>query len=880
MEKLNLEDCWAKTDPETGKPFLSVKNHCAIVGTVAKTLFKRLPRGVKEQLPKGATTLVAAHDLGKLTPGFQIKALKWEWRDAVIQTINANGLETNHAVISQWHLQNYASFKTNRKSQFWLLSTRGHHGSYLKQFRPLYQIPNESGNTRFAELRDELLEQLIQHFGALPEEAAKNEDERIHLLTGFTIFSDWIGSNADWFNQASTNGLDSLVATTNEVLDKLHWNPRIRNDKMFGQLFMTEKQESFQPREIQIALLESAQSPGLYIVEAPMGMGKTEAALAAAYQRWTKGEARGLYFALPTQLTSTRIHDRVNNFLENILDAASFQPLIHGNAWLDGKDRHPLSPTFIEIDHERPEQDENDISEALRWYSTTRRQLIAPFGTGTIDQALLAILPARFAALRYFALAGKVVIIDEVHSFDPYMSALIDRLIRFLIKAGSTVIILSATLTARRRAELVKAAGAEEAETPSNYPLITKVVTGSPFAVHIKLSGILDKKFVHLKHETLEDDNSEADFWESIARQVEAGANVVIIRNTVALAQHTYCCLKSRLSSRIEADRIGLLHSRFPQDVRRENEENWTEVLGKDKTQRPKGSLLVATQIVEQSVDIDADYLVTDLAPVDLILQRIGRLHRHPHERPVGFETAICHIIHPNINWQVSLKDVKQALKPHHHIYPALSLWQSAEILSNLKTISLPDDIRSLLEKASALSPSPSSPAALVAFAADYAHERDKMLNTAKVRNISNAEDIEDKEGTETRYGIIPTAQLVILSDAPIWQGEQVHLQLPDGSEQTVRVGEFSYPLAKALHEIATRIPAYLVKPQLRDAPDWLLQHIDDGVIAIRSDDSTELSLYASQEMPYRLYYRNDLGVWYEKNETIPTPEEPEDFWY
>ena len=114
----------------------------------------------------------------------------------------------------------------------------------------------------------------------------------------------------------------------------------------------------------------------------------------------------------------------------------------------------------------------------------------------------------------------------------------------------------------------------------------------------------------------------------------------------------------------------------------------------------------------------------------------------------------------------------------------------------------------------------------------------------------------------------------------PTQQGEHVRLRLSDGCEQTIRVGEFNYPLARALHAIATHIPAYLVKPQLREIPDWLSQHIENGVIAISNEDTTELNLYASQEMPYRLHYHNDRGVWYEKNETIPTSEEPEDFWY
>jgi CRISPR-associated endonuclease/helicase Cas3 len=631
-KKLTQAECWAKTDPETGIPCLSVRDHCLTVGTVAEALFTNLSNSVKRCLPQGVITLIAAHDVGKLTPGFQLKAPRWEWHEMLSQTIIADKLTTNHAIVSQWHLQTQTTFNSAKKRQFWLVSTGGHHGSYPLSCKTMKYPPNEGGNNCFAALREELLNQLVERFGPLPEEEAKGELERIHLLTGFTIFSDWIGSNSDWFPSDISTDRSTLTAKSHQALDRLNWNPTVRTDLSFGQQFNPQAPGAFAPRDIQSALLQVADTPGLYIVEAPMGMGKTEAALTAAYQRWTKGDERGLYFALPTQLTSNKIHDRITHFLQNTLGEDSTQTLIHGNAWLGEKKCQTLSPSLAEPDRQNPERDNNDVNEALRWYSSTRKQLIAPFGTGTIDQALLAVLPARFAALRYFALAGKVVVIDEVHSFDPYMSALIDRLIRYLTKAGSTVIILSATLTAQRRAELVNAAGAVETEAPSDYPLITKVATGSSLAIHTCVPYDIATKAVHLKHEYLDETNEDG-FWESVAQKVDSGANVVVIRNTVALAQSTYRQLKARLSGGIEAEHVGLLHSRFPQNEREINEEHWTGILGKHDKDRPKGSLLVSTQIVEQSVDIDADCLITDLAPTELILQRIGRLHRHQRPR-------------------------------------------------------------------------------------------------------------------------------------------------------------------------------------------------------------------------------------------------------
>ncbi|MEM1221705.1 MAG: CRISPR-associated helicase Cas3' [Verrucomicrobiota bacterium] len=870
---IRLSDCWAKTDPDTGRPNLTVLDHCKTIGVVSEVLYASLAKEVQKQLPQGLFTLIAAHDIGKLTPGFQLKAPKWPHYEQVYAATIHNGLCDNHAAISQWHLANHPHFSENKNAGYWLVSTGGHHGRYPVKCK--VRIPSkmryEGSNDSFASSRNELLSILIQKFGPLPTESAHKEHERIHLLTGFTIFADWIGSNTDWFPPEHPIELKSLKHTAQSCLDILHWKARPQPGLSFGEQFDPSNADLFKPRDIQSCLLDVADSSGLYIVEAPMGMGKTEAALSAAYKRWTSGSEHGLYFALPTQLTSNKIHERIHDFLRNTIGEKTVQTLIHGTAWMkDNESRKFVSP--------RNTEEYNDTDEALRWYSTTRKQLLAPFGTGTIDQALLAVLPARFAALRYFALAGKVVVIDEVHSFDPYMSKLIDRLIRYLIKAGSTVIILSATLTAARRRQLVEAAGATEATTSDAYPLITKVATGSENAEHFEIQCVLPDKSVRIENQYLPDDAQ--DYWQGIANQVEAGANVVIIRNTVALAQKTYLELRGLLSANVPAENIGVLHSRFPQVERDTNEAKWTRLLGKKYTERPQGSLLVSTQIVEQSVDIDTDLLVTDLAPIDLVLQRIGRLHRHQRIRPKGFEQACCHILHPTSDWNGDKKAIKATLAPHHYIYPAISLWQSAHYLTQQEAIQIPSQIRQALEQTHAISAAGSNCEAILELEKDAQQKRQAQTGTASIRDVFNAEAIEDREGTETRYGIQPTAHLIILQEAPTEQGNQVALKLLNGQSYQIRTGEFSFLLAKALHQQATRIPAYLVRAQLKAIPEWLGQHIDNGVLAIKRGDDTQLDFVSGTNNGYNLRYRKDLGITHEKNETQLMPSDEEDFWF
>ena len=882
---LSINCCWAKTypkgHPQEGKPALNVTDHCFTVGYVAEEIIAQLPSGLARIFPEGAAVLIAAHDIGKLTPGFQIKCLEWEFFEPLNQLINHNGLCTNHANVSQWHLQS----EIDRIARRWLTSTGGHHGSYpFGNPRQITQ-PSEGGCQQFIGLRDQLLQHLTSVFGSLPTESAKNQEKRIHLLTGLTIFADWIGSNTDWFPLDTPVDAKIIRAKTREIFNNLGRSVSLLPERTFGQQFQPTDAEMFRPRAIQRELLEAADAPGLYILEAPMGLGKTEAALSVAYQLCKNGINNGLYFALPTQLTSNKIHHRITSFLENTIGKETVQSLVHGNAWLKEDKNLRLAPRNGGIDSEYPERESNDTEEALRWYSSTRKALLAPFGTGTIDQALLAVLPARFAALRYFALAGKVVVIDEVHSYDPYMSSLIDRLIAHLTSAGSTVIILSATLTAKRRKQLVHAMGATEPSPPTAYPLITKVSSGSTTATHHPSSEKLPSKTIYLVHNTLTDD-SESAYWQSIADLAEGGANIVIIRNTVALAQSTYRQIKSALTARISDANVGIIHSRFPQWQREKNENSWTDRLGKSDATRPQGCVLVSTQILEQSVDIDADLLVTDLAPVDLILQRIGRLHRHERSRPANCRQPRCHILHPKTNWQSRVKEIKEQLAPHHFIYPPLALWQASSYLKAKDILDLPTQIREILENASAARPAPGSSPALEEFELDYKKLESDQTGTANTRGIFSASAIEDLEGAETRYKIQPSTHIILLRRVPnIRRGEiTLHPFCPNPEEQlesyTIYKDQFSFPLAKALHLNAARVSSYLVKDNLPFAPDWLKNHIDSAILAVVSDSGTELQLYPDEPNSYTLHYHPIYGITHEKNSNSDPDFEAEDDWY
>lgn len=878
--QIRLQDCWAKTypagHPREGEPALTVRDHCLIVGAVAEVALRCLPSSCLRLPPPGAATLTAAHDIGKITPGFLRKCAK-----SLFHRINgAQSCEPNHAKVSQAFLASLAELQDARGNPLnWTLAADGHHGRYwlpraAKTFNLRYGPRVSEGPFPWPDaLRKQLMNDLIACFGELPREEIET-GARLHWLTGFVTFCDWIGSNLNWFPLPDSPSLqdhadlESSKKQSEQALAEILWHHReVRAELDFPDLFALP---GFTPRPLQSELIRHCDRPGLYIVEAPMGMGKTEAALAAAYRRWTEGGERGLYFALPTQLTSNRIHERVGGFLENVIAGQSVRALAHGNAWLREDRIQAFQPAVTVTSDQKALPDAND---ACHWFASSRRALLAPFGTGTIDQALMARIAAKHSALRLFALSGKVVIIDEVHSYDPYTAKLVDHLTAWLLETGCTVIILSATLTARRRAQLVAAAGGTEPSPPPDaYPLITRVSTGK--TTHLPIEDpATHESTVKLRHLT----DPGPDLWQEIADAARKGACVLVIRNTVASAQETWRQLKSAACG--DDLKIGLLHSRFPHFRREENESEWMQLLGKDHSQRPHGCILVATQVVEQSVDIDADLLVTDTAPTDLLLQRLGRLHRHPRSRPAGFTHPECWILHQTVDWSVTPKEIKDVLGPVAHVYPPFSLYQTERVWRGLDTIHLPREIRPLLEKSDAI------PENMPAGASALRDELEKlvqdMLQAGSRQDPFHQSALEDTEGTQTRWNPQPSALLVLLREPPKQQGHRITVSPLHGPPVTFTSGIFSYDLAKALHENAARTPAYLIRDaahRQQQALPWLGQHADGAVIATCSDDTAVLEMPDAGQNAYQLSYSTESGIHHERIATADKYTLAEDF--
>lgn len=278
MGTIHFSDCWAKTDPLTGLPALGVAAHCQIVGLVAEILWLHTFSRVRELLPAGTISLAACHDIGKITPGFQRKCLHWRLPDSLIGRLFPDGIETNHAVVSQWHLQQICPFQ----SREWMISTGGHHGRYPGGWRPMGRsvIPgrppappfSEGGlDQEFCAARQALVEELISRFGTLPDTAAAKQKERVHLLTGFTILADWIGSNTDWFLPSDGFCEDTARRRAQQCMSELGLQPAIIPKLRFEQQFRaSDSATDFSPRPLQQLFIDAVDIPGLYILEAPM----------------------------------------------------------------------------------------------------------------------------------------------------------------------------------------------------------------------------------------------------------------------------------------------------------------------------------------------------------------------------------------------------------------------------------------------------------------------------------------------------------------------------------------------------------------------------------------------------------------------------------
>ena len=686
--------------------------------------------------------LAGVHDIGKATPSFQSKVPE------LAEHLSEAGLpyalrceNVPHAFLGQIIVRDWLVRKGWSKPQASGLASivGGHHGSNPVDDAYLNDVMTQSeakplavlGNGAWSEMQDALLDYMSKGCGfeyvagALARRGLPNYVQV--LLTGLVIMADWIASNADLFpllpnkvpwDECSARaqfGWKALDLPKPLKLDSLLVGPEKLLHRSFVQL---EPNATLRP--VQTKAVEAAQRmerPGLLIIEAPMGCGKTEAALMCAEILMRRFAAGGMAYLLPTQATSNAMFARVKSWLEQLLDS---QPglakqdlrLLHGKASLNSDFASLPRWGYTWMGDVGGKQARLESVASHQWFAGRKRGLLAPFVVGTVDQLLMIALKTRHAHLRHLGVSGKVVIIDEVHAYDAYMNVYLDRALSFLGAYGVPVILLSATLPSARRAALMNAycghdgLGSRRARTFSPpprllsddpaYPLVTLTMREKETEPRYITCGH-DERSCRVRIEYLQDDDATLI---SEVRDVLAGGGCIgILRNTVARAQATYDLLQDEMDVEVR-----LAHSRFVAADRARIDSELLDLLGPSTTKRPDGLIVVSTQVLEQSLDIDLDLLITDIAPVDLLLQRMGRLHRHVRGkgqsgRPRALRQARC-IITGVEDWNGGLPKFAAGIDA---IYQPALLWRTIaalrERVDHTGCLMLPEDIAALVER-------------------------------------------------------------------------------------------------------------------------------------------------------------------------------------
>ncbi len=574
------------------------------------------------------------------------------------------------------------------------ITVGGHHGTWpTSQDLDAYAAPSQIGSSNWDRVRQELVRRLKEILDVPSVSFALRTAEETNsfciLLGGLTSISDWIGSQQKYFpptgevanlekywRDAERNALQALQET-----GWIGWRPP-STAISFGALCDVKQLRPLQ--EASVTLAEKLDQPALVIIEAPTGVGKTEAALYLA-DHWARTlQQRGMYVAMPTMATSNQMFKRVRKILERRYpsELVNYQ-LLHGNALLMDDEQ---VPRLAKVD----KGDEHNIVAALEWFTKRKRGLLAPFGVGTVDQTLMGILQTRHFFVRLFGLSHKTVIFDEVHAYDAYMDELFYLLLRWLQAVNASVVILSATLSDVSRRRILEAYSPKLEEMPVvSYPAITWTSDNTVQVIALNA----ETRTVNI--ESVGRDPVE--IAHRLADELSDGGCAAVICNTVRRAQEIYREIDA--AKIVPEDDLILFHARFLWEQREAIERDVLARFGKPESGefRPrKKTIVVATQVIEQSLDLDFDLIVSDLAPIDLLIQRIGRLHRHSENdehRPVRLKEKRVFIAIPEIE-----NGTPQLERGDMYVYEKYVLMRSWAVLRQRGSITTPAETQKLIE--------------------------------------------------------------------------------------------------------------------------------------------------------------------------------------
>ncbi|MBT9549144.1 MAG: CRISPR-associated helicase Cas3' [Candidatus Sericytochromatia bacterium] len=660
---------WGKAKPkdDNSPTYHLLIYHCLDVTAVAFTFLKMNPQILKkfsQQTKIHENDLlwlicffVAIHDLGKFSNRFQgqrpelfellqgdTSVLPYNLRHDSMGFVAWIDFVCEWLTEGEWlTIEFHLPSKKNKWREIWSVwasAVTGHHGEppVANHDYVYFNQRDVQSLKEFVLLACNLFLSPIQKplFLNNPKDSLKLFKNFSWSLSGFCTLCDWLGSNQEIFHYK-----------TEEILAESYWEkvalpkaeqalfesgvliPTIAKNLTLCDLFPKISEPT--PLQKLLNEIELPDGPQLFFLEEITGSGKTEAAWLLAYRLMQANLAFGAYLGLPTMATANQAYRRIsqayrkffvqNDVIPTLILAHSARTLIKEFKNSIGAENSPR-----DIDYATNEMSASQYCSA--WLADkSKASLLATIGIGTLDQALLAILRNKYQALRLFGLYGKVLIVDEVHAYDTYMTETLCALLTSLASQGGSAILLSATMPNKLKQKLAKAFsdGTDykyTLEEVKSFPLITHVSSeqNPPQAIASRFSEReVQLKFIHKDYQIMD----------YILSQAKNGACVCWIRNTVADALKAY----EQLAQNHPISQIRLFHARFAMGDRQRIEDGVEQIFGVNSTdEKRKGQILIATQVVEQSLDLDFDCLITDLCPIELLIQRAGRLQRHQRD--------------------------------------------------------------------------------------------------------------------------------------------------------------------------------------------------------------------------------------------------------
>lgn len=716
MHEAELLLFWAKARPREGSraachPLIY---HALDVAAVGEALLAERPDWLArladrleleaDALRRLILFLLALHDIGKISRPFQGKAPE-HWPTAVLGPMGEEAPGPRHDVAGLALLAHEipdALEPVLGARDDVLAPFMGHHGRPVPRLMPKdYGPASLFGEPCRVQAR--VFVQVMHYLFAPPPLPTfpKGALPRVSWrLAGFAILADWIGSSQTWFPYEPPEHpaqdyrqIARRRARHAVVAAGLGRPPQPSQRTGFRAVAGFDEPSPVQRWAEEVKLPDG---PVLALIEEVTGGGKTEAALVLAHRLMAAGRAQGLYVALPTMATANAMFARVEEACARLYAPGARPTLVlaHGRAELHAGFRDLTLPVGGRPSDD-PE-DERDASGAAApaWLADDRRKaFLADLGVGTIDQALLAVLMARHQSLRLLGLADKVLIVDEAHAYDAYMQEELKRLLEFQAGLGGSTIVLSATLplAVRRSLAAAFAKGLGQAAPTlekQGYPMVT-LVSGE---------GANEEGRAHRaelgRTLTFERLGSEDEADARIREAVEAGAAVAWVRNSVDDAIEAFERLRA---AGVEAD---LFHARFAMGDRLVIEAEMVARFGKKGDPAKRRGVLVATQVIEQSLDLDFDLMVSDLAPADLLLQRAGRVWRHQRESRFQQEKGPrLLVLSPDPEGEVKRNWFTALLPRAGWVYRNHArLWLSAREVFARGAVRVPEDVRGLIE--------------------------------------------------------------------------------------------------------------------------------------------------------------------------------------